>query len=266
MPSFSQQNKTSLLVTAIWNYRPLSTTDHGAKQVDNSYYKNKNRRIPGMKKCFRGWNFAENLITPKGHFKHMEMKDHSTHYHFSICKLAAVRRDAMWNGECRFTWHVFFYSPNQRMKYKEVNINKSPKRHSLLINNQQITESRLTTSMTVRVWMQYSSTGIGSILLFYGNRLSAEHLPFISWWLTKLMLELRTVCPAYINTNDKPSFQNKISIHISQQDEVGGKQRLRIMIPVCRSPNRARALFFIFFATVLWYNCYRTSNCYFSLR
>lgn len=58
------------------------------------------------------------------------------------------------------------------------------------------------------------------------------------------MLELRTVCPAYINKNDKPSFQNKISIHISQQDEVGGKQRLRIMIPVCRSQNRGRAFFF----------------------
>lgn len=131
----------------------------------------------------------------------------TAHWHFSICKLAAVRRDAMWNGECRFIWQVFFYSPNHRMKCKEENINKSPKRDSLLTNNQQITESRLTTCMTLRVWMQYSCTGIGSILLFYGNRLSAEHLPFISWWLTKLMLQLRTVCPAYINTNDKPRIQ-----------------------------------------------------------
>lgn len=37
-----------------------------------------------MKKCFRGWNFAENLIPPKGHFKHVEMKDHSTLALFSL--------------------------------------------------------------------------------------------------------------------------------------------------------------------------------------
>lgn len=78
MPSFSEQNQTQFQVITIWIYRPLSTTDHKAKQIDNSYYKNKNREMPGMKRCFRGCNFAENLSTSKGHFKHMELKHHST--------------------------------------------------------------------------------------------------------------------------------------------------------------------------------------------
>lgn len=145
MPSFSEQNKTQIQVITIWNYRAISTTDLRAKQIDNSYYKNKDRKMPGMKRCFRRWNFAENLSTFKGHFKHRRLTRHSTRAlnNLYIC-CSEKRCNVEWGAQVYLG--CIFYSSNQRIR--KINI---PKRHSLLINNQQITESRLTRAVTVRV-------------------------------------------------------------------------------------------------------------------